>query len=173
VTDYDPKWGRQIANLAGILASAAGKVDMIFMETTVGSPREAAYSNLQGEIEDLRTDVHNVLTGHSVTSVDAEYLAGLEYHRPCHSTPECVEAASCVEYTHSGWSVGLTPVITEQSSSGLLLDLGGDETCQICTPFACDDPDNHLGVPSEYTPLKNAGCHCGADIDGRDCMCFE
>ena len=45
--------------------------------------------------------------------------------------------------------------------------------CAICAPFDCDDPDNHLGVPSKYTPLRNRGCHCGADIDGRDCMCFE
>jgi hypothetical protein len=45
--------------------------------------------------------------------------------------------------------------------------------CMICYPFACDDPDRHLGVPSEYTPLANIGCHCGADLDGRDCMCFE
>ncbi len=45
--------------------------------------------------------------------------------------------------------------------------------CRICYPLACDDPDNHLGVPSEYTPLANKGCHCGADRDGRDCMCFE
>lgn len=45
--------------------------------------------------------------------------------------------------------------------------------CALCAPFACDDPDRHLGVPSEYTPLKNRGCHCGADFDGRDCMCFE
>jgi hypothetical protein len=45
--------------------------------------------------------------------------------------------------------------------------------CRICAPLACDDPDKHLGVPSEYTPLANRGCHCGADLDGRDCMCFE
>jgi hypothetical protein len=45
--------------------------------------------------------------------------------------------------------------------------------CFICRPFACDDPDNHLGVPSEYTPLKNRGCRCGADAGGWDCMCFE
>jgi hypothetical protein len=45
--------------------------------------------------------------------------------------------------------------------------------CRMCAPFPCDDPDRHLGVPSEYTPLANAGCHCGADLDGRDCMCFE
>jgi hypothetical protein len=45
--------------------------------------------------------------------------------------------------------------------------------CQLCRPFDCDDPDRHLGVPAEYTPLANAGCHCGADFDGRDCMCFE
>jgi hypothetical protein len=45
--------------------------------------------------------------------------------------------------------------------------------CRICAPLACDDPDSHLGVPSKYTPLKNAGCHCGADLDGRDCVCFE
>jgi hypothetical protein len=51
-------------------------------------------------------------------------------------------------------------------------DLSSDD-CPICRPFACDDPDNHLGVPSEYTPLKNRGCHCNADITGADCMCFE
>jgi hypothetical protein len=45
--------------------------------------------------------------------------------------------------------------------------------CRICAPFDCDDPDIHLGVPSRYTPLANRGCHCGADRDGRDCMCFE
>lgn len=48
-----------------------------------------------------------------------------------------------------------------------------EDGCAICAPFACDDPDRHLGVPSKYTPLKNRGCHCGADLDGRDCMCFE
>lgn len=48
-----------------------------------------------------------------------------------------------------------------------------DNECGICYPFGCDDPDMHLGVPSEYTPLKNRGCTCGADFDGRDCMCFE
>lgn len=48
-----------------------------------------------------------------------------------------------------------------------------DMECKICAPLGCDDPDRHLGVPSEYTPLKNRGCHCGADFDGRDCMCFE
>jgi hypothetical protein len=47
------------------------------------------------------------------------------------------------------------------------------ENCPICRPFPCDDPDNHLGAPSEYTPLKNRGCTCSADFDGRDCMCFE
>ena len=45
--------------------------------------------------------------------------------------------------------------------------------CRLCAPLACDDPDRHLGVPSEYTPLANRGCRCGADLDGRDCMCFE
>jgi hypothetical protein len=48
-----------------------------------------------------------------------------------------------------------------------------DMDCRLCAPFDCDDPDRHLGVPSEYTPLKNRGCRCGADFDGRDCMCFE
>lgn len=48
-----------------------------------------------------------------------------------------------------------------------------DDRCAICAPFDCDDPDRHLGVPSEYTPLRNRGCRCGADFDGRDCMCFE
>lgn len=47
------------------------------------------------------------------------------------------------------------------------------DTCQICYPLGCDDPDAHMGAPSEYTPLKNRGCRCGADFDGRDCMCFE
>lgn len=46
-------------------------------------------------------------------------------------------------------------------------------TCNVCFPFDCDDQDRHLGVPSEYAPLKNRGCTCGADFDGRDCMCFE
>lgn len=50
------------------------------------------------------------------------------------------------------------------------LEPGG---CPQCRPFACDDPDNHLGVDPKYTPLKNRGCMCGADFDGRDCMCFE
>ena len=47
--------------------------------------------------------------------------------------------------------------------------------CAMCAPFDCDDPDNHLRheIPAEYTPLANRGCHCGADFDGRDCMCFE
>ena len=48
-----------------------------------------------------------------------------------------------------------------------------DYECRLCAPFQCDDPDNHLGVPSEYTPLKNQGCICGADLSGADCMCFE
>ena len=42
--------------------------------------------------------------------------------------------------------------------------------CPRCAPFACDDPDAHLGVPAEYAI---PGCHCGAASDGRDCMCFE
>lgn len=50
-----------------------------------------------------------------------------------------------------------------------------DLDCPQCRPFPCDDPDRHLvhEIPSEYTPLRNMGCHCGADFDGRDCMCFE
>ena len=50
-----------------------------------------------------------------------------------------------------------------------------DMNCALCAPFTCDDPDVHLAheIPSRYTPLKNRGCHCGADFDGRDCMCFE
>lgn len=55
---------------------------------------------------------------------------------------------------------------------GIVMDLPSDR-CPVCAPFDCDDPDRHLGVPSEYTPLKNRGCRCGADLDGRDCMCFE
>jgi hypothetical protein len=48
-----------------------------------------------------------------------------------------------------------------------------EERCMICWPLGCDDPDAHLGVPSKYTPLKNRGCICGADVTGADCMCFE
>lgn len=47
------------------------------------------------------------------------------------------------------------------------------DDCPMCYPLGCDDPDAHMGAPAEYTPLKNRGCHCGADFDGRDCMCFE
>jgi hypothetical protein len=50
---------------------------------------------------------------------------------------------------------------------------GDDAVCSLCAPLPCDDPDRHLGVPSCYTPLANRGCRCGADFDGRDCMCFE
>lgn len=55
------------------------------------------------------------------------------------------------------------------------IDLNPDMDCPMCAPFACDDPDVHLAheIPSEYTPLKNRGCTCGADFNGRDCMCFE
>lgn len=47
--------------------------------------------------------------------------------------------------------------------------------CPMCHPFPCDDPDNHLAheVPMDLTPLRARGCTCGADFDGRDCMCFE
>jgi hypothetical protein len=48
-----------------------------------------------------------------------------------------------------------------------------DQECPVCRPLGCDDPDRHMGVPSRYTPLANRGCRCGADFDGRDCMCFE
>ncbi len=48
-----------------------------------------------------------------------------------------------------------------------------DVQCRQCAPFDCDDPDRHLGVPSHYTPLKNRGCRCDADVTGFDCMCFE
>jgi hypothetical protein len=61
---------------------------------------------------------------------------------------------------------------SEEQFNRALLETG-DEDCPICRPLACDDPDRHLGVPSKYTPLANAGCHCGAYLDGRDCMCFE
>ena len=48
-------------------------------------------------------------------------------------------------------------------------------SCAQCAPFDCDNPDVHLAheVPAEYTPLRNRGCHCGADFHGGDCMCFE
>ena len=50
-----------------------------------------------------------------------------------------------------------------------------DLNCPMCYPLDCDDPDNHLRheIPARLTPLRNRGCHCGADFDGRDCMCFE
>jgi len=50
------------------------------------------------------------------------------------------------------------------------LEPGG---CPMCRPFACDDPDNHLGVPDKYRPAWADRCSCGAWIDGRDCMCSE
>jgi len=43
--------------------------------------------------------------------------------------------------------------------------------CPQCAPFACDDPDAHLGPPPGYGPPP--GCHCSAWRDGRDCMCME
>ena len=43
--------------------------------------------------------------------------------------------------------------------------------CPVCYPFACDDPDGHLGPPPGYGPPP--GCHCSAWRDGRDCMCME
>lgn len=53
--------------------------------------------------------------------------------------------------------------------------LDPDLACPLCHPFPCDNPDVHLAheVPDAYTPLRNRGCRCGADFDGRDCMCFE
>lgn len=53
--------------------------------------------------------------------------------------------------------------------------LGEVVECRRCYPMGCDcdDMDRPEMVPSEYTPLRNRGCHCGADYDGRDCMCFE
>lgn len=50
-----------------------------------------------------------------------------------------------------------------------------EDYCPRCYPLGCDcsDADRPEAVPSEYTPLRNKGCHCGADFDGRDCMCFE
>lgn len=50
---------------------------------------------------------------------------------------------------------------------------GLDMRCGLCHPFDCDDPDRHMGVPTYLTPLANRGCHCGADYDGRDCLCFD
>jgi hypothetical protein len=49
------------------------------------------------------------------------------------------------------------------------------DDCPRCYPLGCDcsDMDRPEAVPAEYTPLRNRGCHCGADFDGRDCMCFE
>jgi hypothetical protein len=36
--------------------------------------------------------------------------------------------------------------------------------CELCAPFACDDPDNHLGVPSEYTPLQSRRGRLGLHV---------
>jgi hypothetical protein len=94
----------------------------------VSSKQESEYADLQGELEDLRTDVHNVLTGHAV-DINTRYLEALEHHKPCHSTPACINAGACVEYTRSGWGVDLKPVIT---------DLGDDDTCPWCGgPVPC------------------------------------
>ena len=86
--------------------------------------------------------------------------------RPCPGrTCRCV-CDNCVLGDSDYSNKGLGPMHHEDPG-----DL--DMNCRVCYPFACDDPDNHLGVPSEYTPLANRGCTCGADKDGRDCMCFE
>ena len=63
--------------------------------------------------------------------------------------------------------------MTGENAAAPLVPPADPDYCPACAPFACDDPDRHLGVPSEFTPLRNRGCHCGADLDGRDCMCFE
>jgi len=63
----------------------------------------------------------------------------------------------------------LDVAVTQDAAPPVDLDMA----CRMCAPFDCDDPDRHLGAPSEYTPLKNRGCRCSADFDGRDCMCFE
>ena len=50
-----------------------------------------------------------------------------------------------------------------------------DDYCPRCHPLGCDcsDAERPEAVDPKYTPLRNRGCHCGADFDGRDCMCFE
>jgi hypothetical protein len=63
--------------------------------------------------------------------------------------------------------------MTGENAAAPLVSPDDPDYCPACAPFACDDPDRHLGVPSEFTPLRNRGCRCGADLDGRDCMCFE
>jgi hypothetical protein len=67
--------------------------------------------------------------------------------------------------------------LCDHASGDCAVDLDDDDDasdaegdCRICYPFPCDDPDRHLGIPAKY---RTPGCHCGADIDGRDCMCFE
>jgi hypothetical protein len=47
-----------------------------------------------------------------------------------------------------------------------------DDDCPICYPLGCDCSDTQRpeAVPDEY---RTPGCRCGADLDGRDCMCFE
>jgi hypothetical protein len=61
----------------------------------------------------------------------------------------------------------------EEADNDRSMPGGDDAVCRQCYPQDCDNPDIHLGVPSYLTPLKNRGCRCGADFDGRDCMCFE
>lgn len=57
----------------------------------------------------------------------------------------------------------------------VIIDPVDDGYCPRCYPLGCDcsDAQRPEAVPPEYTPLRNRGCRCGADFDGRDCMCFE
>jgi len=50
-----------------------------------------------------------------------------------------------------------------------------EEHCPRCYPHGCDceDAERPEAVDPRFTPLRNRGCHCGADYSGRDCMCFE
>jgi hypothetical protein len=86
----------------------------------------------------------------------------MTYSRPCRRT---------AAHTAHGACPGTAPEFPSERVEFVTGSDPGD--CPVCAPFACDDPDRHLGVPSEYTPLANRGCRCGADLDGRDCMCFE
>ena len=87
----------------------------------------------------------------------------------CENYPCCGhEDYECAEYNEDDWDDDEDELSPDASDF-----IAEEDVCKICAPFACDDPDAHLGVPSEHTPLRNQVCHCGADLDGRDRLCFD
>jgi hypothetical protein len=47
-----------------------------------------------------------------------------------------------------------------------------EDVCPRCAPLGCEcsDAERPEAFPAEY---RTPGCHCNADFDGGDCMCFE